>query len=303
MTNVISKISNIITHDGKFHADEVVGIAIIKNLVPWVRCTRSRETLEVLMSKDNRIREDNVIFIDVGGGDFDHHQKGGNGIRENGVPYASAGLVWKTYGELLIKDMFPKLEEVLVDKVFSAVDEKFIQPIDAIDTGTAMQITGFSFSSTVSVLNETDGFDFAVKMAEEVLYAVITKESSQQTAKADVLGAIAAQRGSDDYPEILVLTNQLPWIETVLGDPLGDGILFVVFPDTTNGWRVQTVPKELGKFGARKDLPKEWGGLSQDCLLQVTGVEDAVFCHQGLFICGALTVEGAMRLAELAVAA
>ena len=34
-------------------------------------------------------------------GDFDHHQKGGAGERENGIRYASFGLVWREHGEAL----------------------------------------------------------------------------------------------------------------------------------------------------------------------------------------------------------
>ena len=41
----------------------------------------------------------NKLVYDIGGGEFDHHQAGGNGQRDNGVKYASCGLIWKSYGK------------------------------------------------------------------------------------------------------------------------------------------------------------------------------------------------------------
>jgi uncharacterized UPF0160 family protein len=49
-------------------------------------------------------------------------------------------------------------------------------------------------------------------------------------------------------------------------------------------------------------LPKAWAGLRNQELAAVTGVQDSVFCHSNLFIGGARSMEGALRLAELALA-
>ena len=38
-----------------------------------------------------------------------------------------------------------------------------------------------------------------------------------------------------------------------------------------------------------------------ETLQKVTGVEDAVFCHKGLFLAVAKSKEGAIKLAELAL--
>ena len=43
-------------------------------------------------------------------------------------------------------------------------------------------------------------------------------------------------------------------------------------------------------------------GLPADKLAEASGVADAVFCHNGRFICGAKSREGAVRLAEAALA-
>ena len=56
-----------------------------------------------------------------------------------------------------------------------------------------------------------------------------------------------------------------------------------------------------GSFASRMDLPTSWAGLRDEGLAAVTGVPDSVFCHLNLFIAGARSFEGAVRLAELAL--
>lgn len=87
-----------VTHMGKFHADEVFASVILELYFG---------TLYVIRSQDKDIPKElpsNVIVYDVGLGEFDHHQYGGNGIRPNGVPYASCGLIWKKFGLSIVKD-------------------------------------------------------------------------------------------------------------------------------------------------------------------------------------------------------
>ena len=62
------------------------------------------------------------------------------------------------------------------------------------------------------------------------------------------------------------------------------------------------MPKALGSFENRRDLPAAWGGLEGADLVAVTGVEDAVFCHAKRFLVVARSHHGITRLAELALA-
>ncbi|MDX6722703.1 MAG: hypothetical protein QOD73_1107, partial [Solirubrobacteraceae bacterium] len=64
---------------------------------------------------------------------------------------------------------------------------------------------------------------------------------------------------------------------------------------------VEAVPRELGSFDNRLSLPEAWAGLSGEALAEVTGVEDAVFCHVKRFLAVARTREGVARLAEQAL--
>ena len=94
----------------------------------------------------------------------------------------------------------------------------------------------------------------------------------------------------------------MPWKSLVLNseNEKAKEILFVVFPSNRGGYNVYTVPKEEGSFENRKSLPKEWAGLRDEKLQEVTGIKTARFCHNACFICTAETKEDAMKLANLA---
>jgi uncharacterized UPF0160 family protein len=77
----------------------------------------------------------------------------------------------------------------------------------------------------------------------------------------------------------------------------------MVYPSQTGQWRIQTVPVEPGSFEDRKPLPKQWAGLSDQALKDVTGLDDAMFCHNGLFIAGSASFESTMEMASMALAA
>ena len=66
-------------------------------------------------------------------------------------------------------------------------------------------------------------------------------------------------------------------------------------------WKIQTVPAELGSFEDRKSLPKSWAGLSGQAFKEATGLDDAMFCHNGLFIAGAESFESIMKMANMAL--
>jgi uncharacterized UPF0160 family protein len=75
----------------------------------------------------------------------------------------------------------------------------------------------------------------------------------------------------------------------------------MIYPSQTGQWRIQTVPVEPCSFEDRKPLPKEWAGLSDKALQAVSGIDNAMFCHNGLFIAGAASFESTMKMAIIAI--
>ena len=78
--------------------------------------------------------------------------------------------------------------------------------------------------------------------------------------------------------------------------------LFVVYPRKTDkSWGVKAVREDPKTFNNRKDFPKSWGGLRDEEMQKITGVPDALFCHHALYLAGAKSKEGAIKLAQIAV--
>jgi len=282
----------IATHNGNFHADDVFSIAALKNIFPSFKLIRTRD-LELIGKAD--------IVIDVGGeydadaGRFDHHQRGGAGERENGIPYSSFGLIWQKYGLEICQGN---------QEVAKSVDTGLVSTIDAIDCGHVEGVAkGISLSHTISMFNPTwqedshfdSCFDEAVDFASRVLTRFIASASGGINAKDIVAKAI----DNAEDPRVIVLEKYTPWKTTV--HTLSKEALYVIYPSGSGQWRIQTVPVELGSFEDRKSLPKPWAGLSDEALKDVTGIADAMFCHNGLFIAGAESFESTMKMASIAL--
>ncbi|MDQ5931189.1 MAG: hypothetical protein QG674_355, partial [Patescibacteria group bacterium] len=89
-----------VTHNGSFHTDDVFATATLQLFY-------AERDLTIVRSREEKDIDSADIVFDVGGIydpktlRFDHHQKGGAGERENGIPYSSFGLIWKEYGAVL----------------------------------------------------------------------------------------------------------------------------------------------------------------------------------------------------------
>ena len=281
----------IATHNGNFHADDVFSVAALKNILPPFKLIRTRD-MEIIAKAD--------IVLDVGGeydadaGRFDHHQRGGAGERENGIPYSSFGLIWQKYGLEICGGN---------QKIANAVDAGLVSTIDADDCGYGERAEGISLSRTISMFNpswqeEGDfdaGFDEAVEFASRLLTRFIASANGGISAKSIVTKAI---ENAED-PRVIVLEKYIPWKKTILKQ--SEEALYVLYPSQTGQWRIQTVPVEQGSFDNRKPLPKAWAGLSGQELKETTGIDDAMFCHNGLFIAGAESFESTMKMASIAL--
>ncbi|MCL2383095.1 MAG: MYG1 family protein [Oscillospiraceae bacterium] len=297
------KLATAVTHNGLFHGDEVMGTVILKKLGAVILMRTARVPDDIPDDED-------VIVFDIGLGEYDHHQEGGNGKRENGVPYASCGLLWKAFGLDVIAILLDGKEYPFThQELFAMIDQDIIQGIDAMDNGVVPK-SGcpakiMSLSTMVSSFNPTwdssENFDKAFEKAVSFAETIFDNKFNEAIAKlkaVDILDNLItiAENG------IVFLKRFIPWNEIIFdsSNPKAPEILFVVFPSPRLGYNCQCVPDALGSFGQRKPLPADWRGKSPEDLATLTGVADAIFCHPGGFICTALSAEGAIALAKLA---
>ncbi len=122
-----------------------------------------------------------------------------------------------------------------------------------------------------------------------------------QIVKAGVEGRHAVHASG----KIMALTTGCPWKEHLLDLETEAGIegeiTYVLYPDESKNWRVQTVPLTPSSFDSRLMLPEAWRGIRGSVLQEACGVPDAEFVHASGFIGGALSFESAKRMAVLAL--
>jgi uncharacterized UPF0160 family protein len=288
------------THDGSFHADEVFAVAALGLL---------SDSLEVVRTRDPDLLAEADLRVDVGfryepaTGDFDHHQRDFALVRDNGVGYASFGLVWREFGRRICAGS---------RDVADAVERSLVQGVDANDTGQQIAraliegVGAFTVNAVIGGFNarwdedltapeERARFDAAVELARGILSREIGSAAAWSRAAEIVRDAIAAA----EDPRIVLLPDNVPWKQVVATE--APDALFVIYPKR-QGFGVEAVPAELGTFENRRDLPSDWAGRENADLVEVTGVDDALFCHAKRFLAVARSREGAHRLAEMALA-
>ena len=297
-----NKSMRVCTHSGAFHADDVLAVAILKKVFGGVY---------VLRTRDPKLLEQADIVVDVGDQyspgkmRFDHHQKGFSLSRENGTPYAAAGLVWKSLGEEYVRTVtnLPLGGEDML-AIAEEMDRSIIEQVDAVDNGMspAVPLAG-TVSGMVWNMNPTwnemddvsadEKFMAAVDMVTSLLDVAVAKEASDVYGDKLVRTSEAVKDG-----KVLVLSERGLDFSRVVSTEMPD-VLLVAFPNQEGDcWMLQTVPKVPGSFESRMEMPAEWGGLRGQDLASASGVKDAVFCHKGLFIAGAETKEGCLDMAS-----
>lgn len=288
------------THPGNFHADDVFAVAVLQ---------LAHGELEIVRTRDPEAQAAADLRVDVGGrsdpatGDFDHHQKGGAGERENGIAYASFGLVWRAHGEALAGSR----------EAAHAIDERLVCGVDANDVGQTLvepligDVRPMSVSGVIAALNpswdealepaeEDERFAQAVAIARGMLEREIAGAAAFDRARELVAAAI---RRADD-PRVIELDSNMPWREAVITH--APEALYVVYPKS-DGWGSQAVPRDVGSFENRLSFPADWRGRSGEELVTATGVDDAVFCHAAGFYASAGSREGIVALVAASIAA
>jgi uncharacterized UPF0160 family protein len=282
------------THNGKFHADEVIATAILKELFD-VELTRTR---------DEEILKDLDIVYDVGGGKFDHHGLDKK-YRENGTPYAACGLIWEAFGKDLLRFKNSNLTEDEIQSIFDYIDRSIIEGADALDNGIWVDKTEIPLLHISAIIekfnplwnskkNENDAFNEIVEFVRVILNNSIEHRFSILDAREYVVKSYKKRT----IPQLLVLDSYCPYSTTLRDIDKKEEVLYVVYP-REDSYAIQSIRDE-DKIDKKK-LPKAWAGLRNEELAAVTGVQDAVFCHTGRFIAITKTYEGIIKLAKMAI--
>lgn len=284
----------VVTHNGKFHGDDVTAIAILKMALGDFELQRTRDP-EIIHKAD--------IVVDVGhvydphNKRYDHHQRNFCLKRDNGFPYASAGLILRDFGQL-IQGSIPQAIQYL--------DEKIIQYIDARDAGKTMctskvwDLVGsqqYSLASMISDFGNDGNINESFMSAVEFTQGIL--ERRFEASISSLLTYSKAKDLMEQSPSAKYITFEEDfspgWKDASRNF---DDLVYCLYPKDGN-WRAEC-SKDKG-WQDKKKFPHEWRGKRDYELAKVSGVDDAVFCHKGGFLIIAKSYNGVEALVKKAL--
>lgn len=336
LVNEVRDYTHIITHAGKFHADDVMSVALMQILtqtdgkcynefftptekgvrsdssVQWqikefLRLRRCKyrynyklpvirtaddvdsvweEVVEVAQ-KDYYIRDAKVMVLDIGKGRFDHHQVEQD-FRANGVPYASFGKIWRTYGAVL----FGGNEEKV-----AMFDHMFVEEIDNHDcTGAPSAIGNFiegmnQLNPIVAIPEEVQyaafmhAVDFAVQYLEEALEQVDRRYLIVDKIKTAECWKVTAPESSDPATNVAIFNFRVEpdYIHDVFPE-----VDVAIYPHERGGYAVRGLMRPDGTQWRISDV-----FLAMDT--QTKEEYDLRFIHKARFIACFNTLESAIN--------
>lgn len=255
-----------ITHDGRFHADDVFGAALLLIVNRNIKIKRTRMVPDDFTG----------IVFDVGRGLFDHHQKNKR-VREDGTPYAAFGLLFEKIGPNIMNP-----EDAI------NFDENFIKDMDLSDnTGSINEMSNI-ISSMNPFWDEKDidmdlCFEEAVQFATKILDRKIKEYASRRKAFS-----IVKEQIKKSEEGILELNEGMPWRTAVLESEIN----FVIIPrkgddGIIDSYTVQPVLNKNNKnsHDYKIPFPVEWEGLENEELEEKSEIKGLIFCHSSGFMC------------------
>lgn len=291
-----ANIMTVAVHNGVFHADDVLCVALLRLYYP-------NTEVKVVRTRNADDYKECDFVLDLGAKDeiaddqicFDHHQKGNSAINGTIVKHCAATKLAQ----------YLKVPEGLFDKALLGV---------AADDNGQQELKGkypnpFTFIHSLNVgwdenlFGEVQdkNFSVAVDMAVTILKSLIHDCELEQTAAT--ISMDAAEKSEEG---IAILPQFVGgWQKTIChyneGKDDDDKVKLVVFK-SGNSYRVQVVPVAVDSFDSLIKLPEIWGGLRGEDLSKASGIPEAIFCHPGRFIAGWQTEEETIAAAKAAIA-
>lgn len=280
-------------HNGKFHADDVLCVSLIRYFVT--------KNIEIVRTRDEKILNNCDFVLDVGGKDkitenqvcFDHHQEPTE-YYENGIAYAACGKL----ADYLLKDNLPLLGELR---------SKFLWPVEAGDNGQDTKQFNFKIKdnllSFVQMMNCTwqedlygerqdEHFWGAVEISDSILSAFMKHYESHKLAEIIINEKIKQSKDG-----IIILDRYIGgWAKLICkynADHPDSRIKVGIVKSKEDLYLAQAISINEDSYETYVSFP--WGGLTDDELSRASGFEGGVFCHKSGFLCGFTTSESAIK--------
>lgn len=291
MTNNIKE-ATLITHDGKFHPDDVFSTAFL---------TKYYGSGILYRTSNIDGASKGATIYDVGFTKFDHHGQNPEKRTEK-ITYSSFGLLWREYG----KDFLRKNNYTNIEKLFKGIDETLVTQIDAIDNGYFPKIVcEYNLLDLDKIIdqfnkrwyeenNNNENFLRAVDFASIIFDNVLKSEYAKIKAFEECAPFIEKCQG-----EILYLPKFIPYKDAIF--EIQNDIKIIIFPSDRGGYAIKPKTKSKDSYELLVNFPKRLWGLHDEELVKASSIETATFIHKTGFIANAKTLDDATKLATLAL--
>ncbi len=290
--------ANLITHDNKFHPDDVFSTVLMSKIV---------ENPILYRAPVGHINNPNAIIYDVGFGRFDHHTKDAKYRPNSKIKYCSFGLLWEEYGLEYIQK---NINTPDAQKLFHAIEEKLIKQIDGIDNGLFPEIKAEyelldldqiidSYNPTWDEEVDTDiNFLRALNIAEQIFDNIVHKLNS--TIKANI---IVEEKISEVKDNILILDKYMPYNDCIFTskNPKAKEIKVIILPSNRGGYNIKPITISKDSKELLINFPLIYRGLHDQELAEISGIKTAKFVHASGFLASTETLEDAIKLAKQAI--
>ena len=193
------------------------------------------------------------------------------------------------------------------------LDRHIAQPIDAIDNGISISeptecgLCDYGIYGIVGAYQNTwkEAGDVDTQL-ENFLTLVhffkklLAREIDRSSHRIEMVKEIEKAYETSEDKSIIEIPHHVSVGALIQALDKYKEVMFIVCKSNTN-WKALAMRKEACSFENRKSLPAAWAGKRGKELADISGVPDAVFCHNALFMAVAESREGARKLAEIAL--
>lgn len=298
----------LVTHNGSFHADDLFACATLA-----LYMDKKGYQYEIVRTRDMEVIKNADYVFDVGGvydpkqDRYDHHQIDGPLPRENGIPYAAFGLVWKHFGLELSENN---------KEVWEVIEREIVCPIDANDNGLDIvslkfkNIKPYMGSRVFTIFEPTwkeaeNHIDQIFKEQVEKIKIVLKREI--KVAYDDVLGLEIlkdAYKKSEDK-RIIILEQSLPrYLYQQFLSSQKEPLFLVMPSEHSNTYKIEVVSLSPESMKSRLPFPLSWRGvLNKNFKLEnhPSGIHGVLFVHNTGFLANVENKENAILFAEKAL--
>lgn len=289
--------ANLITHDGKFHPDDVFSTVFLSKYI---------ENPCLYRVGVGAVEDTNAIVYDVGFGKFDHHGPDAKRRPHSNLKYCSFGLLWTEYGH----DYLKKNNYQYINELYTAIEETLVKQIDGIDNGVFPEIKAeyklLDLDKIIDIFNptweekvDTDiNFYKACETAEIIFDNVLRTEYSKIKATMKVLSKIDTVKDN-----ILILDEYLPYQHAIFTstNPKAKEVKVIILPSNRGGYCIKPITISEDSKELLVNFPKEYCGLHDEDLIKTSGIKTARFVHASGFLGCTETLEDAILLAQKAL--